>query len=383
MGALARMPAERVVPLLLQALTSPEAQVRVRAAETLGLLRDPGDRDRAHRPLQGPARDGAARRHQGPGRDRARGRARPAARRPPRREQPRAPAGRALAGQAPGPEQAATDLLPLLDDPDPQDALRDPARAGADPQPARSVPRITPSSPTRARSCASRPWRRWAAIRAVAAVRPLVDVLATPTATSAARPRRPWARSAIRRRCPRCSSPSRTSTGASAARPPPRSAASAASRPSPPLLARLDDDDATVRRAVVAALGEIGDARAAAPPDPAPVRSRPAAVGPGGAAADGAVRAARAGARLRGRGAGRAAPASWTSWASSRTARDARLLLAALADDSAQVRAEAALALGDGGFLDAVRPLMDLKASDPSAEVRQAAAMALTKLTPR
>ena len=44
-----------------------------------------------------------------------------------------------------------------------------------------------------------------------------------------------------------------------------------------------------------------------------------------------------------------------------------------------QVRAEAALALGDGGFLEAVRPLMDLKASDPSAEVRQAAAMALTQ----
>ena len=30
------------------------------------------------------------------------------------------------------------------------------------------------------------------------------------------------------------------------------------------------------------------------------------------------------------------------------------------------MRAEAALALGDGGFLDAVRPLMDLKAADPS-----------------
>ena len=63
--------------------------------------------------------------------------------------------------------------------------------------------------------------------------------------------------------------------------------------------------------------------------------------------------------------------------------RGRRLLLAALADDSAQVRAEAALALGDGGFLDAVRPLMDLKSSDPSAEVRHAAAAALTKLTPR
>jgi HEAT repeat protein len=63
--------------------------------------------------------------------------------------------------------------------------------------------------------------------------------------------------------------------------------------------------------------------------------------------------------------------------------RARKLLLAALADDSAQVRSEAALALGDGGFLEAVRPLMDLKASDPSPEVRQAAALALKKLAPR
>jgi HEAT repeat protein len=60
-----------------------------------------------------------------------------------------------------------------------------------------------------------------------------------------------------------------------------------------------------------------------------------------------------------------------------------KLLLAALADDSAQVRAEAALALGDGSFLEAVRPLMDLKAQDPSPQVRLAAAQALNKLTPR
>jgi HEAT repeat protein len=39
--------------------------------------------------------------------------------------------------------------------------------------------------------------------------------------------------------------------------------------------------------------------------------------------------------------------------------------------------------LGDGGFREAMRPLMDLKASDPSLEVRQAAARALRKLTPR
>jgi HEAT repeat protein len=63
--------------------------------------------------------------------------------------------------------------------------------------------------------------------------------------------------------------------------------------------------------------------------------------------------------------------------------RARKLLMAALADDEARVRAEAALALGDGGFLDAMRPLMDLKASDPAPEVRQAAAMALKKLAPR
>jgi HEAT repeat protein len=40
-------------------------------------------------------------------------------------------------------------------------------------------------------------------------------------------------------------------------------------------------------------------------------------------------------------------------------------------------------ALGDGGFREALRALMDLKASDPAAEVRQAAATAITKLAPR
>jgi HEAT repeat protein len=61
----------------------------------------------------------------------------------------------------------------------------------------------------------------------------------------------------------------------------------------------------------------------------------------------------------------------------------ARLLLIALADDSAHVRAEAALALGDGEHREALRALMDLKASDPSPEVRKAAAQSLKKLAPR
>jgi HEAT repeat protein len=63
--------------------------------------------------------------------------------------------------------------------------------------------------------------------------------------------------------------------------------------------------------------------------------------------------------------------------------RARKLLLSALTDDSARVRAEATLALGEGGIMDALRPLMDLKASDPSPEVRQAAASALKKLAPR
>jgi HEAT repeat protein len=60
-----------------------------------------------------------------------------------------------------------------------------------------------------------------------------------------------------------------------------------------------------------------------------------------------------------------------------------RLLLAGLEDPSAPVRAEAAAALGDGGFREALRPLMDRKAGDPSPLVRQAAASALRKLQPR
>jgi HEAT repeat protein len=63
--------------------------------------------------------------------------------------------------------------------------------------------------------------------------------------------------------------------------------------------------------------------------------------------------------------------------------RARRLLQQALLDDDAGVRAEAALALGDGGFVDSVRALMDLRGSDPAPAVRRAAARALAKLAPR
>jgi HEAT repeat protein len=148
------------------------------------------------------------------------------------------------------------------------------------------------------------------------------------------------------------------------------------------LLARLHDEDATVRRAVVAALGEIGDARAAGPltqvlPDPALQSAVLETFRRMGAAALPEVERAFSAAgpdvrRLLVDLAGKI-----------EDRRAGKLLLAALADDSAEVRADAALALGDGAYLEAVRPLADLKASDPSPDVRQAAALALKKMAPR
>ena len=60
-----------------------------------------------------------------------------------------------------------------------------------------------------------------------------------------------------------------------------------------------------------------------------------------------------------------------------------RLLLSALDDPASAVRVAAAQALGDGAFREALRPLLELKSSDPAPAVRQAAAGALRKLQPR
>ena len=49
MEALARMPAERVRPLLVQALAGDDPEAQVRAAQTLGLMRDAGRLGRARR----------------------------------------------------------------------------------------------------------------------------------------------------------------------------------------------------------------------------------------------------------------------------------------------------------------------------------------------
>jgi HEAT repeat protein len=150
----------------------------------------------------------------------------------------------------------------------------------------------------------------------------------------------------------------------------------------PALLARLEDEDDTVRRAAAGALGELGDPRAAARLVQA--------------LASAALQATALEA-LRRLGAA-ALPELERAYLSADSElrrllvhiagrledpRARRLLLSALADDSALVRADAVHALGDGGFREALRALMDLKASDPAAEVRQAAAAAITKLAPR
>jgi HEAT repeat protein len=150
----------------------------------------------------------------------------------------------------------------------------------------------------------------------------------------------------------------------------------------PALLARLHDDDPTVRRAAVTALGELGDTRAAARlvaalQDAGLQGVALEALRRMGSAALPELEKAYGGASSE----ARRLIVDLAGRMEDRRAR--RLLLSALADDTAQVRTEAALALGDGGFLDAVQPLMDVKASDPSPAVRQAAATALKKLAPR
>ena len=246
----------------------------------------------------------------------------------------------------------------------------------------RRCPVCCPSSRApSARSCASRPSRRWARCGPRRRCAPSRRCCATPIATCAAPPRRPSARSATRSRRPRCSWRWRTSTGACAAARPPPSAASAAPRPCPGLLARLEDEDHTVRRAAVAALGDLRDPRAARP--------LLRALGDPGLQSTAAEALRRLGPAVLERGAAglsgglpRGPEAARGPRGAPRRSRRGRLLLTALADDSADVRAEAALALGDGEHREALRALMDLKASDPSPDVRKAAAQSLKKLAP-
>jgi HEAT repeat protein len=380
MTALARMVPERVVPLLLQALHDSDVQVRLRAAETLGLLKDP---DTAPA-LIALSRD--------------------------RSETVRRSAIKALGEiEAPGvldllraalldesslvrqqavlslgrieDADAVHDLLPLLEDPDPRMRFVT-LRALGQLRSADAVPRLIPFLGDKRKELRFAAVEALGAVRALAAVKPLIPVLGDTD-----------------RNLRRAAADALGNIGDTQAVPPllialedehwsVRCAAATAlgrirsAKATPGLLGRLADDDATVRRTAIAALGEVGDARGAA-------RLVASLQDPGlQAAALEALRRIGAPAlpemerAFSGLGADvRLLLVNLVGKIEDRASR--KLLLAALVDDSAPVRAEAAHALGDAQFMDAVRPLMDAKAKDPSPVVRQAAAFALKKLTPR
>lgn len=379
MAALAQLAPEQVVPLLLQALASPEPQVLTRAAETLALLRDA----RAAEPLlrlAGDAREGVRR---------------AALRALGELEHPEIPGllRRALhdpsglvrqqaalsLGKLEEPE-AAVELLPLLDDEDPK--LRFVAlRALGQIRNPDVVPRLIPFLADRTKELRFAAAEALAGVRAPAAVRPLVGVLSDPdrnlrrTAAEAlgaiADPQAlPALLAALEDahwsvRCAAAAALGQLRSG----------------KATEALLRRLADEDATVRRAACAALGEIGDARAA--PRLMPLLLEPALQAPAAEALR-RIGAAALPAIERGFASAPAEARRLLVEALQRLEdrRAQRLLLSALSDESGRVRAEAALALGEAGALDALRPLMELKAHDPSPDVRRAAAQALRKLAP-
>ncbi len=380
MDALARMPAERVVPLLVQRLGSPEVAVRIRAAETLGLIRDP----QAAPALIALARD--------------------------LRENVRRAAIKAL-GEIDSPgilnvlraalldesslvrQQAAAslgklrdpavtaDLLPYLTDPDPKMRFVTIRALGQVRNP-EVVPRLIPFLGDARKELRFAAVEALGEVRAYSAVQPLIGMLkdadrnlrraaaeglgsigdpqAIPAVLLALEDDHWSVRCAAATALGRIRNPKATSG----------------------LLSHLSEDDATVKRAAAAALGEIGDPRAA--------RRLIEAL------EDSTLESTALEALRRMGGAGlaeieRALPAIGGEArrllvnliGKIEDRRTAKVLLAMLNDVAPMVRAEAALALGDGGHLEAVRPLMQVKATDASADVRQSAAIALGKLAPR
>jgi len=380
MGALSRMPRERVTPLLLRALESDDEQVRIRAAETLGLLRDPATaaalvrladdaredvRRAAVKALGELEAEGVAdllRRSLGDPSSRVRQQA-------------------ALSlGKQQDPE-ATDDLIPLLADPDPRMRFVALRALGLIRSPA-PVPHLIPFLSDERKELRFAAVESLGAIRAPEAAQPLVAVLSDPD-----------------RNLRRAAAESLGSIADPRAVPPllvaleddhwsVRCAAATAlgrignSKAVPALLRRLSDEDITVRRVVASALGDIGDPRAVRRlaellEDPGIQSTAIEALRRMGAAAlselEHCFSVAEPGSRRALVGlAGKL-----------EDGRARRLLQQALLDDDAGVRAEAALALGDGGFVDSVRALMDLRGSDPAPAVRRAAARALAKLVPR
>ncbi len=264
MSALAHMPAERVVPLLLQAL----GQRRCRSAC------GPPRRSASSAIPRRPPRSSPSRRTRG------RRCAAPPSRRWARSTPPGVPdlLRAALLDESSLVRQQAVlspwascrtsrprrDLVPLLDDPDPKMRFVT-LRALGQIRNRDVVVRVIPFLADERKELRFAAVEALGSIRAMEAVRALVDD-----------PRRPRPQPAPRGR--REPGQHRRPAGRAAAPPGPRGRAlerplrgrhrprpdPAAPRPPPPLLARLADEDATVRRAAVAALGEIGDTRAAA-----------------------------------------------------------------------------------------------------------------------
>jgi HEAT repeat protein len=380
MGALIRLPPDRVVPLLVHALTSADDQVRIRAAETLGLLRDP-DTAPALIALSKDGREGVRRAAlkalgeiDAPGiSDLLRAALLDPA------SVVRQQAVLSL-GKREDPD-TVRDLLPLLKDPDPKMRFVTLRALGQIRSP-EAVPYLIPFIGDPRKELRFAAVEALGNVRAVAAVEPLTEVLRD----SDRNLRRAAAESLGAIGDPQAVTPlllaleddhwsvrcaSATALGRL------RSARATAA-----LLDRLCDEDATVQRAAVSALGEIGDPRAAA-------RLTEALEDP-------ALQATSLEA-LRSMGAG-CLPEVERVFVSCgpqtrrllvdlvgkyEDPRASKLLLSALSDEAPAVREEAALTLGEGGVLEALRPLMDLKKTDASAEVRRAAAVALKKLAPR
>jgi HEAT repeat protein len=379
MAALAQLEPERVSPLLLQGLVSADENVIVRAAETLALrARLGGGRGAAdagaRRPRGGAARRAARARRAAAPRD-------PGLLRGALQDPSSLVRQQALLslGKLEEPE-AAAELLPFLDDPDPK--LRFVAvRALGQIRNPEVVERLIPFLKDKTKELRFAAVEAMGTIRAAAAARPLTQVLQDPDRNL----RRAAAEALGAIADPQAVAPLLLALADEHWSV--RSAAAAAlgriksGKATSPLLERLSDEDASVRRAACAALGEIGDARAARPllkllEDASLQATAVEALRQMGASALPDIERGFASAPPQ----ARRLLIDAMQRLEDRRAR--RLLLQALLDDSAPVRAEAALALGDGGYLEAVRPLMDLKAQDPAPEVRRAAAQALKKLAP-
>ena len=378
--ALARMDPERVKPLLLRALDSEDEQIRIRGAETLGrlgdneaaeplvgLLRDPREHVRraALKALGELAAEGASRVVLGALQDES--------------SMVRQQAVASL-GLLRDPETVDA-LLPLLEEPDPRLRFVTLRALGQIRRPD-VVPALLQFLGDARKELRFAAASALGAIRAPAAVGPLIEILG-----DADRNLRRTAAEGLGA----IASPEAVAPLLVALRDEHWSVRCAAAnalgrirsaKATPALMPLLEDADATVRRAAVVALGEIGDAKSTrrllgALQDPhleATVIESLRRMGPTILVEiERAYPSLGVDARVR----------LIDIIGQHEDRRAGRLLLGALLDDDAEVRAEAALALGDGGFVDAARALMDLKASDPSSRVRKAAARALARLAPR